>query len=155
VNNCIIGANKVLGILCRGTDYLLKKPKHHPIQPEPEEVIKKAEEVIKEQKCDKIYLATEDQYIYNLFKIYFGDLLLQNNQRKFERSDLDNVQYLAQIGFDREQDKYLTGLEYLSSIYLLSKCSCFIGGRTSGTIGVHLLSDGFEYDYTWNLGSYE
>jgi hypothetical protein len=51
-------------------------------------------------------------------------------------------------------DKYLSGLEYLSSLNILSKCPCFIGGRTAGTIGVYLMTDGFEYDYTWDKGFY-
>jgi hypothetical protein len=34
---------KILGILCRGTDYTLKKPAGHDIQPDPNDVIMKAE----------------------------------------------------------------------------------------------------------------
>jgi hypothetical protein len=145
---------RVLGVLCRGTDYTLKKPKDHPIQPDPIDVIKKAKEVMKEYNCSHIYLATEDEHIYELFKLCFEDILLTNRQKRFIHTELIDVTLLAQINRDRENDKYLTALEYLSSINILSKCNCFIGGRTSGTAGVYFMSDGFEYDYAWDIGVY-
>ena len=145
---------KTLGVLCRGTDYLYKRPLGHYIQPEPEEVIKKAEEVMKCYKCEYLYLATEDHDIFTLFKQYFGNKLLTNNQLRFSKKDIENIQYLSQINHNRKRDKYFMGLEYLSSIFLLSKCSCFIGGLTAGTTGVYLMSDGFEYDFFYELGRY-
>lgn len=148
----VIGTQKrVLGVLCRGTDYTLKKPKFHPIQPEPSEMIEKADEVMKQFNCDKIFLATEDQAAYELFKDHFGDKLLFNNYKKFTSKDLEDVKYISQIEYDHLQQQR----EYLSSINILSKCCCFIGGRTGGTIGVYLMKGGnFEYDYTWNIGCY-
>ncbi|MDR0579159.1 MAG: hypothetical protein LBG21_00950 [Campylobacteraceae bacterium] len=146
---------RVLGVLCRGTDYTLKKPKGHPIQPETIDIIKKAKEIIKKYNCSHIYLATEDESVYELFKSYFRDILLTNRQKRFTNEELKDVRYLAQINRDREDDKYLTALEYLSSINILSKCNCFMGGRTSGTAGVYFMSDGFEYDYTWDIGVYQ
>ena len=145
---------KVLGILCRGTDYTLKKPEGHPVQPKPEKVIEKAKEVIAAQKLNYIYLATEDHDIYELFKKEFGNILLTNKQDRFTKQEMAEVQYLYQIKHDRENDKYLLGLEYLSSLYILSKCHSFIGGRTRGTTGVLLMTNGFDYQYIWNLGIY-
>jgi hypothetical protein len=152
--NIMADKNKVLGVLCRGTDYLLKKPAGHPRQPEPSEVIDMAKEVMSEKNCCHIYLATEDEEIYNLFKKNFGDKLLTNSQKRFGAEELNNIQYISEITGGRERDKYLLGLEYLSSLNLLSKCSCFIGGRTAGTIGVYLMTEGFEYDYIWEKGFY-
>ena len=146
--------DKVLGVLCRGTDYTLKKPNRHPIQPEPENVIKKAKEVMALKQLNYIYLATEDQDIYELFKKEFGDKVLTNKQDRFTKQEIEDTQYLYQIKHKRDNDKYLLGLEYLSSIYLLSKCHSFIGGRTRGTTGVLLMTDGFDYQYIWNLGIY-
>ena len=148
------GKDKILGVLCRGTDYTLKKPVGHPVQPEPEKVIKKAKEVMVAKQLDYIYLATEDQNIYELFLEEFGEKLLTNSQDRFTKQEMEKVQYLYQIKHDREKDKYLLGLEYLSSLYLLSKCHSFIAGRTRGATGVLLMTDGFDYQYIWNLGIY-
>jgi len=146
--------NNVLGVLCRGTDYTLLKPEGHPVQPEPEKVIKKAKEVMANKKLNYIYLATEDQDIYELFQKEFGDNLLINKQDRFTKRELTKDQFLYQIKHNRENDKFLLGLEYLSSMYLLSKCHSFIGGRTRGTTGVLLMTDGFDYHYVWNLSIY-
>jgi hypothetical protein len=151
-NKILRDKQRVLGVLCRGTDYLVCKPALHPIQPEPEEVIKKAEIILCKYNCSYIYLATEDQYIYELFKSHFGTKLLTNKQTRFNQYDLVNNQRIADVYADRDQGKL--GLEYLSSLNLLSKCTCFIGGQTFGTIGVYLMSEKFEYDYTWELGRY-
>jgi hypothetical protein len=145
---------KLLGILCRGTDYVHKKPAGHEIQPDPKDVIIKAKEIIKKYNCTHIYLATEDQDIYDLFERNFGNMLLSNGQDRFSSGELKDVQFLAGVGKKRERDKYFLGLEYLSSVNILSKCSCFIGGQTTGTFGVYAMTKGFEYDYVYNLGKY-
>jgi hypothetical protein len=153
-NHVMAGKERVLGVLCRGTDYLLKKPAGHPRQPEPVEVIAKAKNIMVKRNCSYLYLATEDEDIYNLFKQNFGDRLLINSQKRYTAGELYNLQYISQIQDRRNRDKYLSGLEYLSSLNILSKCPCFIGGRTAGTIGVYLMTKGFEYDYTWDKGFY-
>ena len=106
------------------------------------------------QKLNYIYLATEDQDIYELFQTEFGEILLTNKQDRFSQSELAKIPYLYQVKHNRENDKYLLGLEYLSSMHILSKCHSFIGGRTRGTTGVLLMTDGFEYQYIWNLSMY-
>lgn len=40
---------RVLGVLMRGTDYVALKPKGHPIQPQPEVLLKKAKEIFDEK----------------------------------------------------------------------------------------------------------
>ena len=54
----------------------------------------------------------------------------------------------------KHADPYAKNKEYLIALYLLSQCTCFIGRRTSGTVIVSLLSDEYEYFYTWNKGRY-
>lgn len=146
--------SRVLGILCRGTDYLLKKPKGHPVQPNPQDVIEDAKKVIREYHCDYIFLATEDRSILDLFKSEFGDQLLYVNQRRVSKEEMQAVDLLIDANKKSIEDKYMMGINYLASTYILSKCNCFIGGRTGGTKGVLLMSDSFEYKQIYNLGFY-
>ncbi len=60
-------SKNVLGVLIRGTDYISKKPKGHPIQPDPNIVIKDVKEMDKKNKYDWIFLTTEDDKIRNKF----------------------------------------------------------------------------------------
>ena len=154
VNNYLkenILGDKVLGVLCRGTDYLLLHPKGHPIQPDPEVVVEKAAELMKGMCIDKIYLATEDINIYKKFKLHFGEKLLTYSipDMKYQRGYLvDNLENDARI-------RKTHGENYLISISILSQCNSFIGGITSGTILALILSNGYEYIHYWRYGYYK
>jgi hypothetical protein len=151
----IIGDKKnVLGVLCRGTDYVRSKPHGIPVQPDPSEVIQKAREILRTYQCSHIYLATEDQDAYELFRSNFGDILLTNDQYRYSPGDVKDGQWLADVKSARVNNNYHLGFEYLSSLNILSKCRYFIGGLNSGTLGVLLMSRGFEYHHVWNLGKY-
>ncbi|MDR2431604.1 MAG: hypothetical protein LBD99_05070 [Candidatus Margulisbacteria bacterium] len=147
---------KVLGVLCRGTDYLLSRPPGHQIQPEPRSVLSKAREVMARQKCSHLYLATEDQDIYDLFKANFGSRLLANKQRRVSLRQTKNARgrLIHQFLPLSAQGKYAMNLAYFSSLNMLARCSCFVGGRTGGTLAVYLMTKGFDYEYTWDLGAY-
>jgi hypothetical protein len=154
-NSILAGKGKVLGVLCRGTDYLYVKPHGHPVQPLPVDVVNRARQIMLEKKYSYLYLSTEDKDIYDLFSLHFGSKLLANKQNRlagnvFEHTD---AKWLGEI--TKNQDSYLKGLEYLSSINLLSKCDSFIGGNTAGTIGVYLMAEKeFEYEFIWHLGTW-
>jgi hypothetical protein len=146
--NSIIGNKRVLGCLCRGTDYL-KKENAIIIQPDVNIVIDKTEEIMKTKNCPFIYLATESEEIYQLFKKQFGDNLLTNSQLRFGKKDLQNIRFISQVKERRQNDRYLTGLEYLSSLNILSKCKCFIAGQTTGSQLAYMMSEGFEYSFIY------
>lgn len=150
ISNLNINWNDQLGVLCRGTDYLLLKPANHPIQPEPEIVIAHINDLLKQFSINHIFLATEDEDVYLKFRSKFGDRIITNGQSLCK---LDNACYLSDL-FSNTDANYKRALDYLFSIYVLSKCSFFIGGRTAGTIGVYLMSECFIYDYVWDLGYY-
>lgn len=149
------GKGRVLGIHCRGTDYNMLKPKNHPIQPEPEEVIRKAENVMSEFQCTSIYLATEDAQIYESFLKHFGDKLILDASTRWSIDDLPKGRSNARrLSTTDKMGRYFSGMEYLSQIYLLSQCNCFIGGATRGSFGVLIMPNKFEYQYIYNLGYY-
>lgn len=142
---------RLLGVLCRGTDYVKTKPYGHSAQPEVDDVIAKAEEVMKEKCCDKIFLATEDISILSRFKAHFGEKVTYTEAMRYGDT-LDKR--LTEYSFNRQRDKYFKGREYLESLVILSKCQCLIGGRTNGTLCSLMMSNGFEYLYLWNIGRY-
>lgn len=49
----------------------------------------------------------------------------------------------------------LSGLEYLSSIILLSRCTALVGGNCGGTLGALFFNDEkYEFVHVFNLGLY-
>ena len=153
-NELLKNKGRVLGILCRGTDYTTLKPRNHPIQPEPIEVIERAEKAMKEWNCDYIYLATEDADIYELFVKHFADKLMSDDAKRWRTTDLAEGKSNASL-FSDKSEKCNEGVKYLYQIYLLSQCTCFIAGSTRGSLGVLLMSTGFENYYIYNLGVYK
>lgn len=57
----LIYGKRVLGVLCRGTDFTELKPQGHPVQPHLKDVIAEVRKVKKELNCEYIYLATEEK----------------------------------------------------------------------------------------------
>lgn len=153
-NNIIGNETNILGILCRGTDYIVRRSFGEPIQPKPEIVIKKAHEFLKKHpEIKKIYLATEDNNIYETFKKEFGDKLLDNKQYRYTYNK-NHKPFLSESQVDRPNHNYKLALEYLSSLYILSKCKYFIGGRCGGTIVAWLIQNSWQDLYIWKLGHY-
>lgn len=142
---------KILGVLCRGTDYTNMRPYNHPVQPSLNLVLSKASEMMSKYQCDYCYLATEDQEILNAFRNKFQDKLLIT-QDIYYTSDL--TESINQININRHIDLHHKNVEYLTALILLSKCQYFIGGRTSGTVASLLLADHFDETYIWNCGRY-
>lgn len=150
----IVGSKeKILGVLARGTDYLDCHPKGHPVQPNPKKIIIRAQEIMHTYGYKYVFLATEDLRIYNLFKETFGGQLLFSGQKLLP--GMKDAKFISELksseGLNQKQDV----LNYLATLYILSKCNAFIGGCTAGTLGAYMMSDRFEYEYFWNLGYYK
>ena len=144
---------KILGVLVRGTDYVALRPHGHPVQPTAEQAIAKAQEVMAAGNYDTVYLATEDRNIAAKFQEAFGDTLLLP-ECEYIDYNYNHPAWLANCSTNRENDKYLRGLEYLVSMLFLSRCPGFITSMTSGSAGVMCLSEGFEYLHVFDLGVY-
>lgn len=142
---------RVLGVLCRGTDYIFTRPYNHPVQPTLEEVLEKTKEVMTEYDCKYIYLATEDPMILYGFGERFRDVLFVTQDIYYPDTQGCG---LNEVNKRQGVDLYHKNEEYLLALYLLSRCQCFLGGRTSGTVVALLLAEQFEYFYVWNKGRY-
>lgn len=144
--------NKTLGVLCRGTDYINRKPHNHPRQPEPEQVIADAREYMDSNNYTSIFVATEDDTVLEMFKQEFGDQLLYINQPRIKLAKEQT--YLSEVAIAASV-KYKMAIDYYTALYILSKCTAIIAGSTAGTMGTVLMSEGFKYSYFYNLGHYE
>lgn len=144
-------SERVLGCIVRGTDYIQGRPLNHPVQPLPGDVVQKAKEVMAERGYGKLFLATEDENVLRLFQKEFGDRLLYVQQQRYRDG---NTPLALQQGYAKETSPKTEGMKYLSVIYLLAECDGLIGGRCGITTIAYLISEGFEYEYLWNLGRY-
>jgi len=146
------GKCKVLGVLCRGTDYTENHPVGHPIQPSITEALKKVNAQFMNVEYDYIFLATEDKKYYEAFKDFFKEKLLFSGQKLYQ--GMNGKQYLSEIPVADDVEKWHNIVDYYSTIYMLSKCDGLVAGLTCGSICAYLMSDKYEYAFFWNLGKY-
>lgn len=148
---------KILGVTFRGTDYLTKIDNiGHPIQPTKEEVWKLVQEKMKTWNVEYIFLRTEEEETLDYFKEKLGEKLLYTSMNRFKNyKQKEGVPIGMEKLNQRENDKYLTGLEYLTEIYILSKCDFLIASSTSGSVAAVILNgDKYEKKYIIDKGIY-
>ncbi len=148
----LLNGKRTVGVLCRGTDYTSNKPKGHHIQPSIKEMFKKIDETMQNYNCIQIFLGTEDQDVYYRFKEKYGNKIITNRKNFIEYHGENSIGKLVTMKVD---DAYNEGMDYLVTIVTLADCNCFIGGHTSGTVGVMLMSEHFDYQYIFDLGLYK
>jgi hypothetical protein len=130
------------------------KPYTHPVQPSPTQILQKALELKNEWSCKHVFLATEDASICQLFKDAFADSLLLEEQERLDPAKLRQGDFIANHLTQKQKSGYALGLEYLQSIYPLSRCDCLCAGETNGTLAALMMSPGYEQEYLFDLGIY-
>ena len=147
---------KVLGVCCRGTDYLKLRPAYHPIQPDIKDIILEAQKLIGEYGFSHIYLATEEEDYDILFRKIFGDMVITNKRHYIgQKFHSQGLSWCHQVNLGIKNESYIKGLEYLSSMVILSRCKGLIGGNCGGSKLALMLSNlDYEYWHLWDLGLY-
>ena len=142
---------KVLGVVYRGTDYRNRPVPNEYRQPGMEELLVKTEQLIHEWGCDHIFLATEDKGAVEAFKQTFQDRVVYTDKERYDSA----VVCTQEHSFNREFDRYLKGEEYLTEIYILSKCNCLLSGKV-GILAAALPMNAGKYEnkYIYDLGIY-
>lgn len=142
---------RILGCTYRGTDYRNRRVVGEHKQPTLSEEIKKARELLGKWKCDHIFLATEDKGALERFKEEFKEKLVYVEKERYP----SDVSVTQEYKFNREQDAYYKGEEYLLEIYILSHCNCLLSARV-GILSAALPMNNMRYEhkYIYDLGLY-
>lgn len=146
----IIKGKRTLGVVCRGTEIAVKKPYMHDVLPSDEEILAKTEECLKKWNCEQVYLATEDQQVFEKFKERFGSVLVFVDCKRYEKSQ----DWLIEDKDFNRVSPGQQGLDYLTTIYVLSKCNCFLATGCGARRLALYMTEGFEEEYTYELGFY-
>ena len=138
-----INDGKLIGCVIRGTDYVIKKPSGHPIQPQIDTIVNELKKIVR--KKDYIYLATEEKKILERIENIFPNQVISSDSEYYDdiyRADNINI---AEFKFDRENDKFLRGFEYFRRVFCISKCDCYVGGE-SGAFRVARIMNKQKYE---------
>lgn len=131
----ILGAafGKVLGIHVRGADW--KKPiAGHPIIATEEEYLHAAQEMMREFRYEKVFLATDSEETVKLFRSEFGDRLITAEAMRTAAGS----ESLAI--FDKKNDPYQMGFEVLRDAYTLAACDSLLCGLSYVSFGARMIN---------------
>lgn len=145
------GEEPVLGVLCRGTDYIQQRPHRHPVQPSIEQIIDQCHKAIDAGGYQNIYLATEDVQYWNAMNAAFPGMVCSYQTHRYMTTAEQNINDLGNATWNAND----RNREYLTSIVILSKCNALVAGAAGGTYGALLMSDGYEYQHIFQLGLYD
>lgn len=151
-----VNFDKTLGLYLRGTDYVKLRPAGHPVQPSAEDAIKMADTMMKRFDLEYVFLVTEDYEIYKKIKQHFQKKLIIVSFDSFITSYKgDSFLSLEKSVLSQlSSSPYQRGLNYLTKLYILSKCKCFVGGNTCGSWAANVFSKGYDESYIFDLGLY-
>lgn len=146
---------EMLGAVLRGTDYITLRPAGHPVQPPPEEVANKVSKLFATGAYKAVYVATEEKKLYDLMARAVGSENVRQNKREYydELFYGNNAEEIGRVHFDRENDNYWKGLEYLSSLTILSRCRSIVAGNCGATMFATLKGE-YEDPIIFDLGLY-
>ena len=145
--------NNILGVLIRGTDYLARKPRNHPIPPKVETVIKDVKYMDKRYNYNYIFITTEDDIIREKFINKFNKKIKYYKYKHNINYNYKGKSKLADNNNIKGNIEYMK--IYLINIIILSKCIDIIMARTSGAAGVFIITNGFRNYKVYFLGNYK
>lgn len=137
---------KILGVVYRGTDYnngILGHPAPYDIN-RFIDLVKKQLSIIGYRY---VFLATEVEEAISAFDKAFKGYIIYTDQARYHANER---RWLAQISFQRDNDAYLRGLEYLTVLYLLSECDSLMSQR-NGALIISKILNGGKYEHIIEL----
>lgn len=149
----LLGEGDVLGVLIRGTDYIISGMRGNRRNATVDDMIPMIHQWMKEDGYKRIFLATEDQDILERMEKEFGELICTVPQKRFRIADFKDKILLSEL--EKEEMKVdesigeIMMISYFKSLYVLSKCRNFMAsGQCHGWNVVTSLNNGkFERCY--------
>ena len=133
----------ILGIVLRGTDYLNKElSRGHSTPFNIESSIDIVETYLNKWKMEYVYLSSEVSEYAEIYKDHFEDKVILLKRDRYKNNQ--NKKLINQYKRVRKNDKFLTGLEYLTEVYGLAKCDSIIG-TPCGSLNAAIIINNNKY----------
>lgn len=134
INKLFADKTNILGVSLRGTDYAnATLSPDHPTPPTVDLCIDKVNELYESGKYKYIYLATEQQEYLERFKDEYRNNLLYFDRKRFVEDENSDKKVIKRR-FERDNDRYLTGLDYLTETEGFKKVDFFISSMNNMTL---------------------
>lgn len=144
----LLGNKRVLGVSIREGYIKLREEEPqkvvgHPMQMGITELLKFTDKYLSVWNCDYVYFTCQTIETQLLFEKTFGERAIVYNRHRYRYCDLPEGSEAIKnrnnhFSFEHE-------LEYVTEMYLLSKCTAFICSENSGSEAAFIMSEGFEH----------
>lgn len=146
----LIRGKRVLGVPVReGYRKLMKEMPQsiqgHSLQAEDAALAEDIKYYLSAWRCDYIFLTCQTMETEVSFKKIFGEkvIVYPRNRKKY-----DDIERIAQ----NEKDEYKNELDYITEVYLLSRCTSLLCSQNSGSEAAFIMSEGYEHMKCYDLG---
>lgn len=134
---------KVLGVAMREGGRAKKKPYGHQIAPERKEMLQLVEEKLNQWKMDYIFVTSNEESCINDFSSKFANVLYYKRRRMTPKeTESDRTLEGANLPCISKADHIR---DYLTELYLLSRCNGLLGIKVNGLLLAQI----------WNGGTYD
>lgn len=140
----ILQDKKTLGVQIRMGDMMLA-PNGHPVVPTLDEYIEEIKRAIEEKNFEQIYLATDDTRAIDAMKNAFS----QNVVYYDDVSRVSGTYSAYNIPTQRENHRYLCGLEVLRDMLTLSMCDGLVAGMSQVVIAARIAKVSYEKEWDY------
>ena len=136
--------SKILGVHVRGTDYK-QNCNEHPMFIEPREYFEYIDKAL-ESTFEKIYLATDDTEIVQLFLEKYGtEKLIYDKNISRATGDVG-----VHIQEKDSANGYKMGLDVLTDMYTLANCGGLISGLSQVSLFARIFNKSFDSQYVYD-----
>lgn len=142
--SALLKKTKTLGVQVRGTDFNLNF-NNHPVAVLPEDYLPVVKKAVAEHGFQKLFLATDEVAILEMFQKEFGDMLVYYED-VIRSVDGKNV-VLAEV--QRENHRYLLGFEVLRDMWTLASCEGLVAGVSQISICAQITKASFNDQYQY------
>lgn len=150
--DAVLGQRRILGVLIRGTDYLIVHKDGPRKMAGVDEMIPIIREWIDEFGYEGIFLATEDSDVLARIRAEFGSCVRVIAQERHSVSDLEGHLLLAELEKKSNSNYDASVIEstvnYFYALYMLSRCSAFLCSGACNGYDLALGFNGGQYERT-------
>ena len=157
--DAVLGREKTLGLLIRGSDYISTGLSGIRKMATVEQMTPKIHQWMEDYGYEKLFLATEDADILAAMRKEFGRKLVALSQERLSVANLRSGQVISEYEKETGGEDYTAKLEdttinYFYALYILSRCDAFLcSGQCNGWDNVLSLNGGkFERSYRFTVG---
>ena len=162
MNRILVNSDRTVGVIYRGTTYTKGQATGHPIQPTMTMLADAVDKMMADHDLEYIYLASDEKSIVDYMNSRFPGKVRINkrvyydevNGVDYSRYNVDGTDIVGNM-FDRENNEYLIGIEYISSMNLVAGCGYLIAGACGGcTAALYMNGLNYRERLVFELGKY-